>query len=79
MTYAKLTDPPQKVRMAAMRGGTCPRFPGPGKSMGGYEVNAVIDASVVAETARVRQGLCLRSWNGSRSQIRAEATSAVPW
>ncbi len=79
MTYVKLTDPPQKVRMAAMRSGTCPRFPGPGKSLGGYEVNAVIDASVVAETARVRQGLFSDHGTGSRSQIRTEATSTVPW
>ena len=28
MKYVKLTDPPQKVRMAAMRGGTCLQFPG---------------------------------------------------
>jgi hypothetical protein len=26
MKYVELTDPPQKVRMAAMRGGTCLRF-----------------------------------------------------
>jgi hypothetical protein len=47
MKYVKLTDSPQKVRIAAMGGGTCPRFPGTGIVLGGYEVNAVIDASMV--------------------------------
>ena len=28
MKYIKPTDPPQKVRMAAMRSGTCLQFPG---------------------------------------------------
>jgi len=36
-----------------MTGGTCPRFPGLDIVLEGHEVNAVIDASVVAETARV--------------------------
>ena len=54
MKYVKLTDPPQKVRIAAMGGGTCLQFPGLDVFLEGYEVNVVIDASVVAETARVR-------------------------
>src|SRR5208282_3692362 len=35
MTYIRLTGPPQKVRMAALGGGTCPRFPGPGMVLEG--------------------------------------------
>jgi len=54
MKYVKLTDPPQKVRIAAMGGGKCLQFPCLDVFLKGYEVNVVIDASVVAETARVR-------------------------
>jgi hypothetical protein len=36
MKYVKLTDPPQKVRIAAMGGGTCPQFPGLDVVLEGY-------------------------------------------
>jgi hypothetical protein len=36
-----------------MRGGTCLQFPGLDIVLEGHEANAVIDASVVAGTARV--------------------------
>jgi hypothetical protein len=64
-----------------MRGGTCLQFPGLDIVFEGYEVNAVIDASVVAAPAAGVLGPYFldHGTGSSRSQIRIEATSTVPW
>jgi hypothetical protein len=42
-------------------------------------LNAVIDAAVVAEAARVCEPISRIMERGPRSQIRIEATLAMPW
>ena len=54
MKYVKLTDPPQKVRIAAMGGGTCLQFPCLDVFLEGYEVNVVIDAEAPTGRNRIR-------------------------
>ena len=69
MKYVKPTDPPRKVRMTAMGGGTRLQFPSLNIVLEGY---VVIDASVVADGAGafVRE-LFLGSWNLGVAQRRA--------
>ena len=64
MKYVKLTDPPQKVRMAAMGGGTCLQFPGFNVVPEGLRGQCGDRRQRVAETARVPESLFLGSWKG---------------